>query len=121
MYEGSALGPGGLAARLQRHLRVEKRLFWHIDHLLTHARVVTWIVNDSGRRLECAWARTLLSTSGVQVTAPQFGASDCHCATHLAYVGASPEPSWDGWRSVLGELAEGVCRAGPGAMAQEPL
>jgi len=118
VYVGSALGPGGLAARLQRHLRAKKRLFWHIDHLLTQACIVTWLVDDSGRRLECAWARALVSTLGVQVAVPRFGASDCRCATHLAYVGASAEPSWDRWQSSLAELGESIRRAEPGATAQ---
>ena len=31
-YVGSALG--GLEQRIDRHLRTEKKLFWHIDYLL---------------------------------------------------------------------------------------
>ncbi len=35
-YVGSAFGPGGLAARLRRHLCGERRrLWWHIDWLLS--------------------------------------------------------------------------------------
>lgn len=35
LYVGSAYGPGGLRARLRRHLEgVRKRLKWHIDYLL---------------------------------------------------------------------------------------
>ena len=35
LYVGSAKGPGGLRARIKRHLRRHgKRLFWHIDYLL---------------------------------------------------------------------------------------
>jgi len=33
VYVGSAFGPGGLKARLQRHLRTDKPLHWHIDLL----------------------------------------------------------------------------------------
>ena len=32
-YAGSAHGPGGLAARISRHLRVPKPLHWHVDYL----------------------------------------------------------------------------------------
>ncbi len=32
-YVGSAYGPGGLIARISRHLRKGKRLRWHIDYL----------------------------------------------------------------------------------------
>ena len=31
-YAGSALGPGGLAGRLERHVRAAKRLDWHVDY-----------------------------------------------------------------------------------------
>ncbi len=34
VYVGSAMGPGGLLARLKRHLsRSGKKLYWHIDYL----------------------------------------------------------------------------------------
>ena len=33
VYVGSALGPGGLAARVGRHCRREKILRWHVDYL----------------------------------------------------------------------------------------
>jgi len=32
VYVGSALGPGGLAARVGRHCRREKALRWHVDY-----------------------------------------------------------------------------------------
>jgi Uri superfamily endonuclease len=35
-YIGSAHGPGGLRSRLLRHLREEKRRFWHIDYLISN-------------------------------------------------------------------------------------
>ena len=31
VYVGSALGPGGLAARIGRHARQEKAFRWHVD------------------------------------------------------------------------------------------
>ena len=40
LYVGSALGPGGLEARLARHRRRGKKLRWHIDYLLEHAQLV---------------------------------------------------------------------------------
>ena len=54
-YVGSAHGPGGLRARVGRHLRAEKPLHWHIDYLtaaLPVMHVVTVVVTD-GARLEC--------------------------------------------------------------------
>ena len=92
VYVGSALGSGGLAARLARHGRQDKKLHWHIDHLLVHARIMGIGTDDSGQRLECAWARTMLSRPEAQVVVPRFGASDCTCLSHLTYWGAS-DPS----------------------------
>ncbi len=87
IYVGSALGSGGLSARLARHYRQHKRLHWHIDYLLAHARIVGVETETSGKRLECAWAQKWLDTPGAQEIALHFGASDCVCSTHLIYVG----------------------------------
>ncbi|MBC7262431.1 MAG: GIY-YIG nuclease family protein [Chloroflexi bacterium] len=87
VYVGSALGSGGLQARLARHQRSDKKLHWHIDYLLAHARIVGIQVDHSGKQLECRWAQLLLSEPWAQVVAPRFGASDCRCPTHLIYAG----------------------------------
>ena len=90
VYVGSALGSGGLAARLARHRRRDKKLRWHIDYVLAHARIVGVKIDDSGERLECAWARALLSMPRAQVVARRLGSSDCACPSHLIYLGSSP-------------------------------
>ena len=43
LYVGSALGPGGLKARISRHFRKSKKLKWHIDFLLIseYSRILT--------------------------------------------------------------------------------
>jgi len=91
VYVGSALGSGGLSARLARHRRRDKKLHWHIDHFLAHAHIVGVGTDDSGNRLECAWVRLMLCESGAQVVAPGFGASDCGCPSHLIYLGMSDQ------------------------------
>jgi len=94
VYVGSALGSGGLPARLARHRRQQKRLHWHIDYLLAHASILGVQTDTSGERLECTWAQQWLVTPGAQVTAPGFGASDCRCPTHLFYVGPREPCIW---------------------------
>ena len=37
VYAGSAFGPGGIRARVSRHLRTGKKPHWHIDHLSARA------------------------------------------------------------------------------------
>ena len=79
-YIGSALG--GLEQRVGRHLREEKKIYWHIDHLLIHARAVDVVVARSEELKECAvageLAKNLPGTRG-------FGSSDCKCDSHLFY------------------------------------
>lgn len=89
-YAGSARGPGGLAARVSRHLRSPKPLHWHIDYLRAEARPVeVWYTVGSQSR-ECAWARVLAGLPGATIPVPRFGASDCHCPAHLIHFRAPP-------------------------------
>ena len=39
VYVGSALGPGGVRARLAHHLKPSRRPHWHIDYLRAHTEV----------------------------------------------------------------------------------
>ncbi len=89
-YAGSALGPGGLRARLNRHRRVAKRAHWHIDYLLACADLVaSWEV-ECDRRLECAWQAAISRLPGARLRAAGFGASDCACPAHLTYFPSRP-------------------------------
>ncbi len=82
IYVGSAWGPGGLAARLNRHLLGNGKRRWHIDYLrqLAHPTAV-WLAPCS--HLECTWAQTLLHHPHASIPVPGFGASDCRCPAHL--------------------------------------
>ena len=43
LYVGSALGPGGVAARVARHCRRPKPLRWHIDYITAVAApIAAW-------------------------------------------------------------------------------
>ena len=90
IYAGSALGPGGVAARLARHRRRRKRLHWHVDYLLAVSVLeATWHV-VSGERLECAWAAAISALPRAGRPAPHFGSSDCRCRSHLVYLPYRP-------------------------------
>lgn len=83
LYVGSALGPGGLRRRLERHLRAEKRPHWHIDYLRAATDVCElWTVADPARR-ECDWSRAVGRMPGAAIPLPGFGSSDCRCPSHL--------------------------------------
>lgn len=105
VYLGSARGPGGLRARLGRHLRSGKsrratpRPHWHIDHLRRRADVFGYcyrVLHSEGHpaemssdshpgSFECAWSQAVGALPGAHIPLPRFGASDCRsgCAAHL--------------------------------------
>ncbi|MBE9554023.1 MAG: GIY-YIG nuclease family protein [Proteobacteria bacterium] len=83
-YCGSAYGPGGIRARVSRHLRGGKPLRWHVDRLTAAGRVEQVGILVAGR--ECDLATELLATGGLQAL-PGFGSSDCRtCAGHLLHL-----------------------------------
>jgi Uri superfamily endonuclease len=76
VYNGSAFGPGGLEARISRHLSDEKNLHWHIDYLLESSEIRKILIFP-GLDLEC----DLSSEMDSEVKG--FGSSDCSCFSHL--------------------------------------
>jgi Uri superfamily endonuclease len=83
VYVGSARGPGGLAARVARHLCSSKPLHWHIDYLREYARPVEIWYAAGAQRWECAWGKVVSELAGGSIPVPRFGASDCRCSAHL--------------------------------------
>jgi len=99
VYVGSALGPGGLAARIERHCRREKRLRWHVDYLRAVAQLEeVWYAAGKSRR-ECRWAKALCRMPGASVPMTGVGASDCGCRSHLCFF--TMPPSLAGFRQNL--------------------
>lgn len=92
-YVGSALGPGGLRARLSRHQRAKKQLHWHIDYLLQCGTVDSIWQTTWPSRLECAWAGALHQCPDTSTPAPGFGSSDCRCPAHLVSFQHEPAES----------------------------
>jgi Uri superfamily endonuclease len=91
LYLGSALGPGGLAARLARHKqRADKRLHWHIDYVRAAMTLVEVWSEPGDARQECEWAAAAAELPGANVIAPRFGASDCRCPSHLYHYARRP-------------------------------
>lgn len=90
LYVGSAFGPGGVAARVARHLRHGPKRHWHVDYLWPVLRIVEIWYSHDPRRREHQWAHILRRAIGFSVPLPGFGASDCGCDSHLAYSTARP-------------------------------
>lgn len=81
VYAGSAYGPGGIRARVSRHLRTGKKPHWHIDHL-SNVTTCTRVETYTGG-IECDVVADLLA-AGADTPVPGFGSSDCKtCAAHL--------------------------------------
>ena len=90
VYVGSALGPGGVRARVGHHVRLATRLHWHIDYLRRAAALRhVWYSYDCVRR-EHAWADIFARMPGASIPLPGFGASDCTCPAHLFFFDRMP-------------------------------
>ena len=90
VYVGSARGPGGLAARVGRHIRPEKKRRWHIDYVRPHAELrEVWFTYGTENR-ECQWAQTFATMPKAELPSTRFGASDCRCAAHLIWLPKRP-------------------------------
>jgi Uri superfamily endonuclease len=105
LYVGRA--KTGLKARIERHLRDDKKLFWHIDYLLQRAKIeAVWIRRDYFA--ECATADNIQDLSPpAPKTIHGFGSSDCRCTGHLFYF--SPETNGlNSLRKKLGFMKAGI-------------
>lgn len=91
LYVGSAFGPGGLRARVGRHLRRHKSSRWHIDYLRSRTQLrQIWYCNEKQRR-ESLWAGELAKMPGLTIPLAGFGASDRRGESHLFYTAACPK------------------------------
>ncbi len=88
VYIGSAFGPGGLRARIGRHLGNTKVRHWHIDYMMQAAFIqAVWFSYDPVRH-ECDWAKAFQTMPGASVPLKGFGSSECKCFSHLYYFAA---------------------------------
>ena len=82
IYAGSANGPGGMKARLNRHFRKEKSIRWHVDELTTRAARISALALSGG--CECEIVRRLIASGKFAPAMQGFGSSDCSaCPAHL--------------------------------------
>lgn len=83
LYIGSARN--GLSGRIARHLRKEKKIFWHIDYFLQKAKIKEiWVRNDYFDECQIlSEAKSSIKNSCFPLK--KFGSSDCRCPSHLIY------------------------------------
>lgn len=87
-YVGTA--QQNLQSRVERHLRKEKTLHWHIDYLLDVAEVTQVYIWPGTREMECMLGEKMQIFPAAQIPVPGFGASDCNCLSHLLYFAYRP-------------------------------
>ena len=89
-YIGSAMGPGGLVARIKHHLQVQEKPHWHIDYLRQEADLQEiWLSPDTVKREE-EWVDLMIDVPGTAAFADGFGASDSRQETHLFFFDIRP-------------------------------
>ncbi len=79
LYIGSAAR--NLSRRIERHRRLGKTKFWHIDYLRAAAEFRSAVPIRTADDLECEIAGALRGIAGWEI--PGFGCSDCACHSHL--------------------------------------
>jgi len=79
-YVGSA--QINMEQRIKRHLRKEKRKFWHIDYLIDNlaSKVIKVFLKEGDKAEECKIAKGLSRKSE---PVAGFGCFDCNCRSHL--------------------------------------
>ena len=90
LYIGSAFGPGGVRARVSRHLRKDKSKHWHIDYLREFVAPLEVWISYEPERFEHQWAETFYKMYGM-IPIQGFGCSDCKCYSHLFYTAITPD------------------------------
>ena len=99
IYCGSARGPGGIRARVGRHLMHEKKVRWHVDQLTIPGEIIAVLVaahsSHSNDQTECDLLERALACVGSKIPVSGFGSSDCKiCPAHL--VTLAPDTSLAG-------------------------
>jgi Uri superfamily endonuclease len=90
VYVGSALGPGGVRARVAHHQKLSPRPHWHIDYLRPRTRLDRIWYSHGRVCREHQWARVIRALRGASVPIAGFGSSDCRCKTHLFFFARRP-------------------------------
>lgn len=82
VYVGSA--KRNIAARIERHLKIDKKKRWHIDYLRPYLHIHS-VQSYPDREGECQLFERLKLDHNANMPVKGFGSSDCKCYSHLFY------------------------------------
>jgi len=102
-YAGSALGGGGLRARIRRHMAACKKPNWHIDYIRPYTLIDEIWFCTVREKMEHQAASAIQSLPEASVAADRFGSSDCGCRSHLFRF--ERKPSLNSFRNAFRERA----------------
>lgn len=105
IYVGSAMA--NLSKRMERHRRIKKQHYWHIDELRAVSEFHSVLAIHSSIRLECEIAIALSGIADWNI--PGFGSTDCSCETHLFGMSKDPLHS-DEFRKLVQSFRMDRCR-----------
>lgn len=83
VYTGSA--QNNLEKRINRHLSNCKKFHWHIDYLLSYAKIIKVFRYVGDKKDECKLNQLISRNDSAHHLVNRFGSSDCNCFTHLYY------------------------------------
>ena len=86
VYVGSAMK--NLSTRIERHKRLRKKMFWHIDYFRAKAEISSVIPIRTSDDLECKLAGAMKKIADREILG--FGSSDCSCRSHFFEMKANP-------------------------------
>ncbi|MCR4318851.1 MAG: GIY-YIG nuclease family protein [Candidatus Brocadiaceae bacterium] len=89
VYVGSA--QNNLEDRIERHLRQDKKMHWHIDYLLHYGQVTCVHTYAGEKHTECMLSQKIRNIKNVQILVNGFGSSDCSCTSHLYFFQDNPD------------------------------
>ncbi|MBO8172997.1 MAG: GIY-YIG nuclease family protein [Bacillaceae bacterium] len=79
-----------IKARIERHLKREKKKRWHMDYLRPHADIVRVETFSGDVWTECSLCEHVKNENRASMPARGFGSSDCRCVSHLLYLSDRP-------------------------------
>ena len=89
VYVGSA--QNNLEDRIERHLRRDKKMHWHIDYLLHYGQVICVHTYAGEKHTECVLSQKIGNLKNTMILVSGFGSSDCSCASHLYFFQDNPD------------------------------